>query len=97
MVQDLGHVLTDVIGSGSRPSADVEQFRLADGDSVLLCTNGLTDVVDDDRIAETLALPRRPSEQCTLLIDLVKERGGEDNATLVLAQYRFPAAPRAAG
>lgn len=89
--QDVGHILTDAIGSaGGTPWIDVEQFRLADGDSVLLCTNGLTDVVDDERIAETLTSPRKPEEQCALLIEAAKELGAADNVTVVLAHYRIP-------
>ena len=55
--QDLGHILTDAVGArGDHPFVEVERFRLINGDCVLLCTNGLTDMVSDDRIAEVLAL-----------------------------------------
>jgi protein phosphatase len=90
--QDLRHILTDAIGAGGDPpSVEVERFRLMNGDCVLLCTNGLTDMVDDDRIAEVLALRRQPAEQCAILTDLANQQGGEDNITVVLAQYQIPA------
>jgi hypothetical protein len=38
--------------------------------AVLLCTNGLTDVVDEGQIADVLALRRKPDEQCALLTEL---------------------------
>jgi serine/threonine protein phosphatase PrpC len=89
--QDLRHVLTHAVGAAGGPTPlDVEQFTLKDRDAVLLCTNGLTDVIDEDRIAEVLALRRQPSEQCALLTDLAAERGAEDNVTVVLAQYQIP-------
>ena len=89
--QDLQHILTDAIGAGhDAPAVDVEQFRLKNGDLVLLCTNGLTDVVDEAQIADVLALPRQPAEQCTILTDLALERRTEDNVTVVLGQYRIP-------
>jgi len=91
--QDLQHILTDALGSGGTPpTVQVEQFRLKDGDSVLLCTNGLTDVIDEARIADILALPRQPAEQCAMLTDLALQRNTEDNVTVVLGQYRIPAA-----
>ena len=62
-----------------------------DGDCVLLCTNGLTDMLDDDRIAEVLALRREPGEQCAMLMDLANRAGGGDNITVVLAEYHIPA------
>ena len=89
--QDLRHILTDAIGAGgSAPPVDVEQFRLVDGDSVMLCTNGLTDVVHEEQIAEVLARPRRLQEQCDLLAELARQRPAEDNLTVVLARYRVP-------
>lgn len=89
--QDLQHILTDAIGAGhNAPAVDVEQFRLKNGDLVLLCTNGLTDVVDETRVTEVLALPRQPAEQCAILTDLALERRTEDNVTVVLGQYRIP-------
>ena len=91
--QDLRHILTDAIGAGGgTPLVDVEQFRLANGDLVLMCTNGLTDVVDEARIAEVLANPRQPAEQCAMLIDLAREQHSEDNVTVILAQYQLPGA-----
>ena len=89
--ESLGPILADALGaSEGSPSVEVEQFRLMNGDCVLLCTNGLTDVVDDDRIADVLALRRKPSEQCAILTDLANRRGGQDNTTVVLAQYQVP-------
>ena len=68
--QDLRHILTDAVGApGAHPLVEVERFQLKNGDCVLLCTNGLTDMIDDARIAEVLALRREPGEQCATLIE----------------------------
>ena len=88
--EDLTHILTETIGSASRLTVDVEQFKIRDGDCVLLCTDGLTGHVDDERIANVLGLGRRLDEQCEQLINLALEQGGPDNITVVLAQYRVP-------
>jgi serine/threonine protein phosphatase PrpC len=88
---DFGHILTDALGASSgSPLVEVEQFRLRDNDCILLCTNGLTDEVDEDQIADILALRRRPQEQCAILTDLVGDGEGHDNVTVVVAQYRIP-------
>ena len=85
--QDLRHILTDAVGApGARPMVEVERFQLMNGDCVLLCTNGLTDMIDDDRIADVLALRRHPDEQCAMLTELANREGGADNITVVLAQ-----------
>jgi serine/threonine protein phosphatase PrpC len=89
--QDLRHILTDAIGaSGAKPQIEVERFKLKNGDCVLLCTNGLTDMVDDARIAEVLALRREPGEQCDILTDLANRAGGGDNITVIVAEYQIP-------
>jgi len=89
--QDLRHILTDTLGNRpTSPEILIEHFRLQDGDRLLLCTNGLTDVLDDGQIAEALSCRRRPTEECRALADLATSRGGEDDVTVVLADYRIP-------
>ena len=93
VAQDLSHILTDTIGGGSTlGTVDVERFRLLNGDQVLLCTDGLTDLVAEHRIAEILALRRASEEQCKTLVDLALKAGGTDNVTVMLAQYLVPPA-----
>lgn len=89
-IQDLEHLLTDAIGGATAPSVAVDHYRLRDDDWLLLCTDGLTAVVEDDRIAELLALRRKPDDTCQMLVDLTLERGGHDNVTVVLAHYEIP-------
>jgi PPM family protein phosphatase len=89
--QDLSHILTDAVGArGGHPMVEVERFRLQNGDQVLLCTNGLTDMLSEDQIAEVLALRRAPRDQCAALTDLANQHGGKDNITIVIAQYQIP-------
>jgi PPM family protein phosphatase len=89
---DLRHVLTDAIGGlAGEPQIEIENYPLFDGDVVMLCTNGLTDLVDDEGIAEVLRQGRPVQEQCGRLVDLALERGGPDNITAVLAKYSIPA------
>ena len=90
-IEDVQHILTNVIGgSSASPRVVVEHFRLNNDDSLLLCTNGLTDVVTDDAISDMLASRRSPSEQCDLLVDLALTNGGQDNVTVVLVNYHIP-------
>src|SRR5262245_37086214 len=87
-IEDVEHILTHAVGAGrSGPAVIAEHFRLADDDALLLCTNGLTDVVDEDAIADVLASRRSPGEQCDLLVELALTKGGEDNNTVVAVTY----------
>ena len=90
-LEDGGHILTNSIGADvNGPRVMVEHFRLEDDDAVLLCTNGLTDMLSDDHVADTLAAKRTAQEQCDLLIDAALASGGDDNVTVVLAHYHVP-------
>jgi len=88
----LRHVLTNAIG-GKEKAIDVDVLRLelADGDRLLLCTDGLTEVVDDDEIADVLGRGKAPEIVCRSLVDLALERGGPDNVTVVTARFRTSA------
>lgn len=85
---DLRHVLTQAIGSESGDATAVaRQVRLAHGDRLLLCTDGLTDLATDAEIADEMG--RAPSAQaaCDALIKLALDRGGHDNITVIVAAY----------
>jgi protein phosphatase len=89
---DLRHVLTDAVGGhAGEPDIEIQNYLLMDGDIVLLCTNGLTDVVDDDRIADVLRAGsgEPPDSSCRKLVKVALERGGPDNITAVLARLQI--------
>jgi protein phosphatase len=85
----LRHVLTHAIGSDDPElSATIARARLTDGDRLLVCTDGLTDMVDDAGISEALGAAPAPDAACRTLVDLALSRGGHDNVTAVVAFYR---------
>jgi protein phosphatase len=85
------HVLTGVIGTeGKESQAELCQVWLADGDQVLLCTDGLTEMVSDEGIVEVLKENQSSDAACRALVDMALESGGLDNVTVVLARYHIP-------
>jgi protein phosphatase len=84
-----GHMLTRCIGSHS-PDArpDVHHLRLQGGDQLLICTDGLTDMVDAARIAQCLHESPDAQSACDGLIHLALAAGGRDNVTAVLARAK---------
>jgi protein phosphatase len=88
---EFGHILTNVLGGpGGHSTTDVHHFALENGDSLLLCTDGLTDLVTDEEIARTLDSGGDAQSLCRALVGLALERGGADNVTVVLARYDIP-------
>jgi protein phosphatase len=86
------HVVTNLLG-GSEPGvrAEVHLLDLHPGDVLLLCTDGLTDMVPDEGIAAVLAAEADPEAACRRLIDEANRNGGEDNVTVVVARFEPPA------
>jgi serine/threonine protein phosphatase PrpC len=87
----LKHVLTRVLGPGKdRMGAEVQRVVLADEDQVLLCTDGLTDMVSPAAITAGLRDSQSSEAACRALVDKALENGGRDNVTVVVAKYRIP-------
>ena len=86
--KDQAHVVIETIGgSPSGPAVTIEHVQLWTGDRVILCTNGLTDVVGEDTIADVLASQHRPAEESQRLVDLALAAGAPDNVTVLVADY----------
>jgi protein phosphatase len=85
------NVLTNFLGGHhGHVKADVRWLRVADGDLLLLCSDGLHDMVDDASIADILVEHTVPSEAAQALLDKALERGGKDNVTVIVARYGMP-------
>jgi protein phosphatase len=87
----LRHMLTQTLGGGAASvQPDVQRHQLEDGDCLLLCTDGLTEMVDEATIAGVLASGDAADVTCHRLVDLALEHGGKDNVTVVVARYQIP-------
>lgn len=84
---DQKNIITRAIGLAAEVEIDLFQQQLQPGDICLICSDGLTDVVDDESIAGLLTqhaddlegLPQR-------LVDSAKQAGGPDNISVILVQ-----------
>ena len=86
-------VLTAALGSTGAPrDPQLQQLRLQDGDQLLLCSDGLTEMANDEEIAIVLSEAKTATDACHTLLDLALRAGGLDNITVVVARYKFPPA-----
>lgn len=82
------HVLTRAIGACTGTTdAAMTPLRVQLGDRLLLCTDGLSDLVPDATVERILAAHADPQEACGALVDAALAAGGVDNVTVVLAQF----------
>ncbi|GFP40334.1 PP2C family protein-serine/threonine phosphatase, partial [Candidatus Hakubella thermalkaliphila] len=80
------NVITNCLGGGnSNCEPEVaHNYTAFEGDIFLLCSDGLSDIVDADKIEEILNSERMLREKVNFLIDAANEAGGKDNITAVL-------------
>ncbi len=83
------HIVTNVVG-GTQPGVKVEVHKLAleADDLLLICSDGLNEMVPDDRIVEVLGEESEPRAICERLVAEANGRGGKDNITVVAAFFR---------
>lgn len=84
-------ILTQALGiRETNLQPEVQRIVLADGDQLLLCTDGLTDMLDDAEIAAVLLAQSSATRACLALVGLALERDAGDNVTIVNARYSIP-------
>jgi protein phosphatase len=78
------NVITRAIGSDREVEVDVFSDTMEPGDRYLLCSDGLTTMLNDNEISTVLRDKEDLEETCRELIDWANDRGGNDNITVVL-------------
>ena len=93
LLAELKNVLMQSLGANeSDCHPDVHDHVLENGDQLLLCTDGLTDMVEETVIESVLAQEAPAMSACRNLIDLALSNGGRDNVTVVVAKFWIPQA-----
>ena len=80
---------------GNGTEIAIEHVQLWPADRLLLCTNGLTDYLREDQIADVLAGQRRPADDAQRLVDLALANGATDSVTVLLGDYWIRASQEA--
>ncbi|MEC4674282.1 MAG: protein phosphatase 2C domain-containing protein [Nitrospirota bacterium] len=84
----LGHVLTKVVGIDSAIDADCSHITLQQTDTIILCSDGLIKMMNDEEICQVLLSSRHDigQDSCRALIEEANRLGGQDNVTVVMIQ-----------
>lgn len=76
------NIITRALGSQNEVEVDIVEVPVERGDCFCLCSDGLSNMVSDQTIAETL-YSKSPTESCEILVELARQRGGYDNISVV--------------
>jgi protein phosphatase len=85
----LRHVITNAVGGDSADvTVEVHKVHLEGGDRVLLCSDGLTEMVPEEQLNQILQAEAEPEQACRELVACANQAGGKDNITVVVAHFR---------
>ena len=78
----------EILDSRGNPTVEVDvvSHYSRPGDRVLLCSDGLSDLVDDDCLAACLASEPAPERAVNTLMELANQAGGKDNIAALVAE-----------
>ena len=81
------NVLIRALGTEKIVEMDIKSMVFEEDDVLLLCSDGLSNKVSEIEMVECLTQDKMIDEKATQLIDLANHHGGEDNITLIIANY----------
>ena len=81
------NIILQALGTADTVQVDLTFVELKHGDTLMLCSDGLSGMVRNDEIREILRTVDDPLEACKLLTDRANQAGGHDNITVVVAKF----------
>ncbi len=82
------NIITRAIGTHKHVKPDFKTIRMAKGDRLILCSDGLSDMVEDQAIAAIAGQEGKAGDILEDLIEEANQNGGRDNITVILVEYR---------
>ena len=80
------NIITRAIGATEEVEADFFEVELNENDRIRLCTDGLTNMVEDSVIFDVLCSAEDAQAACELLVDMANKNGGKDNITVMMIE-----------
>ncbi|MGD8500275.1 MAG: protein phosphatase 2C domain-containing protein [Phycisphaerales bacterium] len=87
LTHDAQGQITRYVGMEEKARSHVHSFSLKEADRILLCTDGLTDMVDDKSITAILTTETDPQTACRSLVAAANKAGGHDNVTTLVIDW----------
>lgn len=78
------NIITRAVGALEEIEIDFFEEELACGDEILLCSDGLTNMIEDEQIYQIIKMQEDVCEQADKLIETANQNGGKDNITVVI-------------
>ncbi len=81
------NIITRAVGTDKTVEADIYEFAVEKGDVILLCSDGLVNMVEDEEISSVITYSETLDDAANKLVSAAEEAGGTDNITVILIQF----------
>jgi protein phosphatase len=85
---EIKNILTKALGISAETEADLSELTVFGDDILLLCTDGLSNMITDDDIMEIVFRSQGAANACNALVQAANENGGKDNITVAIAYIK---------
>lgn len=85
---EIQNILTRAVGTSQSVEVSVSEMSLSNKDYLLLCSDGLTRMVEEKEFLETVKTLKEPEIICEKLVAMANDAGGKDNITLIVAYIK---------
>ncbi|HET8847904.1 MAG TPA: protein phosphatase 2C domain-containing protein [Nitrososphaeraceae archaeon] len=89
-IHSLRNIVTRYLGEARLSIPEVHKCTIGANDCIILCSDGLTNMLDDKEIRSILRsnISMGPQVVCNLLVESANMKGGEDNISVIIVQYK---------
>ncbi|MEM9694086.1 MAG: protein phosphatase 2C domain-containing protein [Myxococcota bacterium] len=81
------NIILQALGTAETVQVDLTFVELRAGDSLMMCSDGLSGMIRDGEIRDTMSVLESPAEMARVLIEEANEAGGHDNITVIVARF----------
>ncbi len=82
---EMRNILSRALGIAPEVDVDIEELTVSEGDKLVLCSDGLSELVSDNEMLSEVQSSKSPEKVCDELVNLANQRGGDDNITVIVA------------
>ncbi len=87
---NLKHIVTKYLGAENFAVPKIQECHVEQGDWMILCSDGLTNLLEDEEIESAIRenISKGPQTACNILVDNANRKGGDDNITVIIIQNK---------
>jgi PPM family protein phosphatase len=87
---EMRNIIVRALGADENVEVDMDELCIAPGDRLVLCSDGLTSMLNDEGIAQVVSEAATTEQACERLVQIANDHGGDDNVTVIVLRVMEP-------